>query len=325
MSGVAVLACICLGASSALAQQKPQWLPGQMGLNAGIMPDPGVTYINMDVNYDAGTFNGPGGKAVPVSGTYNIWAIENIFYFVPGQKFLGANLGFAVMYPTAVNGNLNADLTRFPNLTATAGGEGITDLFVEPFSLGWHLRRADILVGDWIMYPTGRYLPGATNNLGTGYYGNHLTSGTTVYITKNKGTSANLFTDWEVHGARAGTNNTYKTPGQAFTDEWGAGQVLPLKKDMSQLLQLGIVGYDQWQVTPNTGTISVGGIILPASASPNFAAYSVHAFGGQMNYIIPAKHFTLFAKYYHEYTSYSHTLGTTIVFGGGWTWARPKA
>ena len=37
--------------------------------------------------------------------------------------------------------------------------------------------------------------------------------------------------------------------------EWGIGQVLPLKKDMSMLAQLGLVGYDQWQVTANGGTI----------------------------------------------------------------------
>lgn len=103
-------------------------------------------------------------------------------------------------------------------------------------------------------------------------------TGTTVYITKNKGTSANLFTDWEVHGPRQGTNSTSKTPGQAFTDEWGLGQVLPLKKDFSQLLQLGVIGYDQWQVTANGGTFAVTGplgntIILSASSLPY---YSVH-------------------------------------------------
>jgi len=64
-------------------------------------------------------------------------------------------------------------------------------------------------------------------------------TGTTYHITKDKRTGAYLFTDWEVHGARAGTNNTSKTPGQAFTDESGVGQVLPLNKTMTQLLQLG--------------------------------------------------------------------------------------
>jgi hypothetical protein len=171
------------------------------------------------------------------------------------------------------------------------------------------------------MIPTGRYSPGASNNVGSGYFGNHLQTGTTYYITKNKGTSANLFTDWEVHGTRQGTNGTYKTPGQAFTDEWGVGQILPLKKDFSKLLQFGVVGYDQWQVTNNGGTVSVAGIPVPASIIPQ---YSVHAVGGQLNYILPAKNFSLFFKGYHEYSASSHTLGNTIVFGGAWTLLIPK-
>jgi len=97
------------GVSSALAQQKPQWMPGQIGLNAGILPSPGFTYVNMDINYDAGAFNDRNGNAVHVSGTYNVWALENIFYFVPKTKFLGGNLGFMVMFPTPANGSLVAD------------------------------------------------------------------------------------------------------------------------------------------------------------------------------------------------------------------------
>ena len=58
-----ILACLFLvGASSSLAQPKPQWMPGQVGLNAGILPSPGFTYVNLDENYDAGAFNGPKGK-----------------------------------------------------------------------------------------------------------------------------------------------------------------------------------------------------------------------------------------------------------------------
>jgi len=72
-----VLACVFLrGASSASAQQKPQWMPGQVGLNAGILPSPGFTYVNMDINNDAGSFNDRNGNAVPVTGNYNVWVVE---------------------------------------------------------------------------------------------------------------------------------------------------------------------------------------------------------------------------------------------------------
>lgn len=314
---------LCVGISSVFAQQKPQWVPGQIGLNAGIMPLPGFSYINITVNYNAGVFNGPQGNAVPVTGTYNVWAIENIFYFVANQKFLGGNIGGMIIFPTPATGSLVADISnpQFPDLSAAAGGSGLADLWIQPIGLGWHLKRADIQVMDAVMIPSGRYSPGAANNVGTGYLGNHLQSGTTFYITKNKGTSANLYTNWEVHGERDGTNNTSKTPGQAFTTEWGVGQVLPLKKNLTQLLQVGAVGYDQWQITANGGTTSVGNVIVPASLLPY---YSVHAAGGQLTYIAPVKNLGLYFKYYHEYQAYSHTLGNTIVFGGTWTLRNPK-
>jgi hypothetical protein len=181
-----ILACLFGGIFSlTLAQQKPQWMPGQIGLNAGILPSPGFTYVNMDINYDAGSFNGPKGNAVPVTGNYNVWAIENIFYYVPNTKFLGGNLGFMVIFPTAATGSLVADINvqGVPNLSAAGGGSGLADLWVQPFTVGWHLKRWDIQVGDAFMIPTGRYSPGATNNVGSGYFGNHLQTGTTYYIT----------------------------------------------------------------------------------------------------------------------------------------------
>jgi hypothetical protein len=321
--GVVVVLLLCACVSPVSAQQKPQWMPGQVGLNAGILPSPGFTYANITINYDADTFNGPKGNAIPVSGTYNVWAVENIFYYVFNEKVFGGNYGMMVMFPTPATGSLVAAIANpnFPNLSATGGGSGLTDLWLQPFNLGWHFKRADLQVMDAFMVPTGRYNPGATNNVGSGYIGNHLQTGTTLYITKNKGTSANLFTDWEVHGSREGTNNTYKTPGQAFTDEWGLGQILPLKKDLSQLLQVGAIGYDQWQITANGGTFALGNLILPASSLPY---YSAHAVGGQLNHIHPSTNFVLFFKYEHEYKSSSHTLGNTIVFGGNWTLPIPK-
>ena len=305
-------------------QQKPQWMPGQMGLNAGVLPSPGFTYANISVGYYSSTFIGANGSAIPATGSYNVWAIENVFYYVPNLKVASGNLGFNLIL-TPATGSLDANLVipalGDTNLSAVGGGGGLADLYIQPFTLGWHKPRVDFLVADGLMLPTGRYSPGATNNVGTGYFGNHLQTGSTFYLTKNRGTSANLFTDWEVHGSRAGTNGTSKTPGQAFTDEWGLGQVLPLKKDFSRLLQLGVVGYDQWQVTANGGTVPVGPITAPASLLPY---YSAHAVGVQTTYVLPAKDITLNFKYEHEYTAYSHFKGNTFVFGGTWTLRIPK-
>jgi hypothetical protein len=322
-----VLACLALGsASPSMAQQKGQYVPGQYGLNAGAIPDPGVTYANLALNYSAGTLNDSNGNSVSgISGTYGFWVDENIFYYVPEHKFLG---GYFVPYVVlaVANGSLTASGPfDIPEFGVNAGGSGFADMYVQPVNLGWHLKRADVIAGYGFTAPTGRYSsdPGTTNNVGSGYWGNDFTTNSTVYLTKNKGTSANLATVWEIHGQKdismAVTGTPLKkNPGQTFSIEWGLGQVLPLKKDFSRLLQVGFVGYDQWQVTNNGGSTVLG---TPASALPY---YSSHALGFQTNFILPAKGLNFFFKYYDQYRAIAGPEGRTIVFGGSYTLRIPK-
>ena len=98
----------------------------------------------------------------------------------------------------------------------------------------------------------------------------------------------------------------------------GLGQALPLKKDLSRLLQLGVIGYDQWQVSDNGGLVSPN---IPANALPY---YSVHAIGFQSNFILPAKDLSFFFKFEDEYKALARPQGRTIVFGGAYTFRIPK-
>lgn len=197
-SAAAVCACILLGClSSALAQQKGQWQPGQFGLNAGVIPDPDITYANMPLSYSASQLNGPKGNSVSgITGTYSVWVDENIIYYVPKHKFLG---GYFMPYIDInfATGSLVADIPG-KNLTAGGGGSGFADTYVEPLLMGWHFgKRVDFNAGYAFVAPTGRFTAGASNNVGSGYWGNFITSGATLYITKNQGTTANLTTAWE--------------------------------------------------------------------------------------------------------------------------------
>jgi len=302
-----VLLCGC--AVPSIAQQKGQWVPGQYGLNAGVIPDPGFTYQNLAINYNAGTLTNSSGNAINgITGSFNLWVDANIFMYVSKFKFLGARYTPFVSVNFA-NGSLVAEIEQL-NLSAQGGAAGISDTYVVPVNLGWHFDRADITAGYGFFAPTGRYTPDGSDNIGSGYWGNHVTSGTTYYITKNKGTTANLFIDWESHGQKSGTDIT---PGQAFTTEWGFGQLLPLDKDMHKLLQIGYVGYDQWQVTGNQGTIAS---LLPY--------YSSHAMGFQTNFIAPVHGLNFFFKFYEAYSAKAALKGRTIVFGGSWTLRFPK-
>jgi hypothetical protein len=323
-----VLACLFLACALPLpAQQKGQWVPGGYGLNAGVIPDTGITYANLALNYSASQLNDSNGNRIlqNVTGTYSFWVDENIIYYVPNHKFLGGYFMPFIALNIA-NGSLVAAING-TNLGANGGAEGLADTYVQPLNLGWHFgKRVDFNAGYSFFAPTGRYSAGASNNVGSGYWGNDITSGTTFYLKKNKGTSANLFTDWEVHGQKTVASMPVGqfsriTPGQTFTMEWGFGQVLPLKKDFTRLLQLGLVGYDQWQVTSNGGNYLVAGLPVPANRVPY---YSVHGIGFQSNFILPAKNLALFFKYYDEYSAKARVQGRTIVFGGSWTLRIPK-
>lgn|GEM_PF-238652 len=311
--------CLAIWALPLTAQQKGQWVPGQVGLNAGILPDPGVSLVNISLGYFSTTLNNSKGTAVPIQGSYDVWAVENFVYYVPSFKVLGGHLAFAVAQPTFVNGSVT-----LPQFGISGGGFGLADTYVQPFTLGWSSKRIAFYAGYAFVAPTGRYAPGASDNVGSGYWGNNFLTGTTLYLTKNQGTSANLFTNWEFHGSREGSNDTRITPGQTFTTEWGLGQAIPLKKDQSILAQLGGVGYDQWQVSPNGGTVPnivPGGLPLPASLLPY---YSVHAAGLQANFLMPEKAFNLYFKYYWEYASIARPQGNTLAVGLSWTLQIPK-
>ncbi|HEY6301567.1 MAG TPA: transporter [Terriglobales bacterium] len=329
---VILTAIVLCYTATGLAQQKGQWVPGQFGLNAGVIPDPGITYANLALSYSASQLNGANGNRIiqNVTGTYSFWVDENIFYYVPAHKILG---GYFMPYMTLnyASGSVVAALPPLlpgstSGISLSAGGSGLADTFVEPLNIGWHLKRADVNAGYAFTAPTGRYSAGASNNVGSGYVGNDLTAGTTFYITKNKGTSANLCTVWEIHGQKTVASPVLGqlsriTPGQAFTMEWGFGQVLPLKKNMSQLAQLGLVGYDQWQVSNNGGNYLIAGTPVAASRVPY---YSVQGIGVQANYILTAKDLVGFFKYYDEYAAKARPQGRTIVFGFSWTLKVPK-
>ena len=107
-----------------MAQQKGQWVPRQYGLNAGVIPDPGITYANMAVNYSASQLNDSNGNPIlqNVTATYSFWVDENIVYYVPNHKFLG---GYFMPYVALnyANGELVANITG-TNLSSGGGGSG---------------------------------------------------------------------------------------------------------------------------------------------------------------------------------------------------------
>src|SRR5215469_11791879 len=148
------------------AQQRGQYLPGQYGLNAGvaIMPPPGFTVANLDLNYSANALKDSRGTAIPVKGTFSLWSIENLFFYVPETKILGGKFSSWAAVNWANNSVTAAILSSKFGLNAA--GVGLTDTWVQPFNLGWHFPRVDTWIGYAFMAPTGQFSPGSTSNNG---------------------------------------------------------------------------------------------------------------------------------------------------------------
>jgi hypothetical protein len=119
--------------------------------------------------------------------------------------------------------------------------------------------------------------------------------------------------------------NVQVTPGAAFSDEWGLGQAIPLDrpflktKNITKVAQLGLIGYDQAQVSRSTSSNAIVNAF-----EQRLPFYYVHAAGVQANYIDLARAWNVFFKYEHEYTALAHPQGTTIVFGVVYTFRIPK-
>jgi hypothetical protein len=288
---------------AAAAQQKGQWSLGSDGLDAGTFPAPGWTYLNTTIGYAANRLNDAHGNAVSlVTGSYRYWLNESQLQYVPTRHVVG---GYFTPYVDVSfsTGWAVADI-KGTDLHSSSGGSGLSDMFVAPVALGWNLPHADVNAAYAFTAPTGRFSPGASNNVGSGYWGNNLLVGATGYLTRNKATMANAFLAWEGHGK---VKDTRIIPGQAVSLEWGLGQLIPPDTARKNLVEVGLVGYDQWQTSASSGVTS------------RVPAYAVHAAGVQANYTLTAINASFFAKFYHEYSARARTQGNTLVFGGSWT------
>lgn len=294
-----IVALLCVGASG---QQRGQYLLGTNGFNSGIQPDPGFTYANLSTFFDAVRLKGPNGGPIPVNGSFNLYVNQSFFIYVTNLKILGGHLGVLYDLPI-VNGSIT-ELT----IGLAGGGAGVGDMYFEPFDLGWHLKRADMKVAYGFIAPTGRYTAGATDNVGSGYWGSQFQFAATIYLTANKGTTFSVYNNYEIHGNKKGFD---LTPGQTYSLEYGLAQVLPLDPEKHKLLQFGAVGYLQTQTTDNSGSD-----VNPALAG---VRYHVFSLGPEVDFLMPERKLGLLFRYEPEFGAQARTEGRTIVFGGNFT------
>ena len=282
-------------ASHAEAQVRGVYPLGMSATNSGVTPESGFTYSNMFLFYSRDQLKGPNGEIL-ATGQNSVMMDMNSFVWVSKKQIGilgGPKFSVSATLPIA-NNSLTSDVQG-----AISGGGGFADSFYQPFILGWQKRRADIRAIYGFLAPTGKFDSSSSNNVGSGYWTQVVAAGETFYLTNNKATAFSAFQMYEFHGTQEGTQIH---PGQTLSLDYSLTQRLPLQKDLQ--LQLGLVGYEQWQTTDKSGP----GVTTTEAA----AHYRVNSLGFASYVILPARKVNLGAKYFKEFSNKSTYQGYSL-------------
>ena len=290
-----VLAAICVLASPALSQVRGVYPLGMSATNSGVTPEPGISYVNQFLFYSRDHAKGPNGENL-ATGQNSVMMDMNSLVWVGKWKidFLGGPLfSMSATIPIA-NNSLTSDING-----GISGGGGLADSYYQPFILGWRKKRADIRSVYGFLAPSGKFRVGASNNVGSGYWTHAFSSGQTFYLNENRTTAISAFQMYEVHTTQDGTQ---VHPGDTFNLDTSLTRVLSLQRDLN--LQLGLVGYEQWQLTNKTGP----GITHAQSS----AHYRINALGFVSTLMLPARKMSVGVKYFKEFEDRSTFQGYSL-------------
>jgi hypothetical protein len=216
-----------------------------------------------------------------------------------------AVLGGAKLSATASLLVSNNSLASDTHGQISAGG-GFADSFYQPFILGWQKPRVGVRAAYGVLAPTGRFEAGRSDNVGSGYWTHAPSAGLTVFLTEARTTALSAFHMYEFHTVQKGTDIH---PGQTANIDYSLTQTFRIQQDAQ--LQLGLVGYGQWQTTAKTGPT--------ITAEQESARYAVNALGFASNVSLPARKVSLGLKYFKELSNRSTYQGYTLQISGAVT------
>jgi hypothetical protein len=284
------------------AQVRGVYPVGMNATNSGVTPEAGITYSNLFVFFSRDEEKGAHGETL-ATGQNSVMMDMNSFVWVSKKEvglLRGAVFSASATLPIA-NNSLTSDVHG-----ALSGGGGFADSYYQPFILGWRKQRVAIRAIYGFLAPTGRFSAGANTNVGSGYWTSVVASGQTIYLDPSKATALSAFQMYEFHGTQEGT---MIHPSQTFNLDYSLTHSFPLQSSLR--LQLGLVGYGQWQTTnkhsPN---------ITPEQAA---AHYKVNALGFAANALLPEQKLSVGVKYFHEFDCRSTFQGYTLQISGAIT------
>jgi hypothetical protein len=286
-----LLLAVSLAALPGILQAQPSshYVPGVEGIKGASLPPPGVYFRDYNYFYWADQRNDPAGnKNGPADlDTFTYANLPRVIW-ITDTKFLGGFVGVDAFIPLVYH---QASLNLGPGSSFSGDTFGIGDFFAEG-TLSWHLKQFDFAVGSGVDAPTGDSpsKPGPSTTPGLGYWTFMQTAGATWYIDEEKTWAVSALNRYEFNTEQ---RDTHITPGQTYTLEWG------VSKSVCKEADLGVVGYYQQQVNPNSG-----------------ASYSsrsrVAAVGPEVSFMFPKQMFFVSVRYNYEFMAESGAQGNAV-------------
>ncbi len=295
----ALAVLLLLSPFHAQAQSRGVYPLGMSSTNSGITPASGFTYSNQLLFYYRNESKDQNGDTKPVTGSNAVLMDMNSIIWVSKRKILGgANYSAVATLPFAKN-----DLTSNINGNISGGG-GFADSYYIPLILGWNKERVSIRLLYGFLAPTGRYASDASNNVGSGYWTNAISSGQTFSLTRDKAWALSTFEMYEFHTTQEGTQTH---PGDTLDLDYSLVRNFTFTNSPLRL-QLGLTGYEARQTTAHSGPA-----ITPSLAADR---YAINSIGVASQVAFPDQRLNLGMKFFEEFADRSTFQGYSLQFTG---------
>jgi len=224
-----------------------------------------------------------------------VYANINIFSYVTPFKLFGMNYGGMFVLP--FNGAYNRPTGGDSSVT----GFGMGNIAIIPLIFYGKSKYFDYQWGAGPWVPSGAFQEGSDKNHGSGFLTLIYSIGGTYYPAGDR-------ESWSTACVLRVEQNSFKQkdtgirPGSAMTADWGIGKILVLGKKKRNVIDVGITGFAQWQITEEAN----------APAIVDTTRYRVFGLGAELDYMIPRKRVGFKARYNQDVGARNTSLGGTL-------------
>ena len=284
-----------IGVAPAAAQVRGVYPLGMSATNSGVISEPGVSYANQLLFYSRDELTDADGHPT-ATGNNSVILAMNSFVWVAPRRLPGQTIFSMSATLPLTNNALSSDRDG-----AISGGGGFADSYYQPVILGWRPGRTALKAVYGFLAPTGHYDPESNSNAGSGYWTHVVASGQTWYLTASRAVSLSAFQMYEWHTTQRGTG---VKPGDTMNLDYSL--MADVMRRPGVVLQVGPVGYNQWQAT---------GTRKPGQAATG-DRYDVNSLGFAASAAWPARGVSLSLKYFKEFANRSTFEGYSTQISG---------